>query len=352
MKRPSLIKPSKLITKNLIRKIRLSIIIAIVSTGISAIAASETGLNSKLKYDSASHFSHLNWLPDPSSPIAVRILSLHNYSGIPMESRQEDSDYYEHGKIPKEIETLFSNLVDSSRYFSAHDMQERELTDFHFQLSIDRYELPFDYAPDDNWWNEVNDDMNRWLSMPRSAKLRLTLKINSNNRNIASWSHSVETIMSECDLNQLPQPFTKKNILNNTILEFSQTTPGQAFIASSNFLILEGINYVSNLPRLASVVRKQDNELLIVAEQATFLPGEKLNLFFKNSYAAQSALPAGQIEIIKAYQNQAVAYPVNLRADQIKVGDWVEVGKIHPFENPKSIFRAKNQCADVKVALN
>ena len=102
--------------------------------------------------------------------------------------------------------------------------------------------------------------------------------------------------------------------------------------------------------QVREVVSKHDNELFLKADNNYFIIGETVNLYHNDSYEMQRALPAGQVKIIKAYQNQAVAYPVTLRGDQIREGDWVEVGHLTIPNKPASYFTARNQCAAVSIA--
>ena len=101
---------------------------------------------------------------------------------------------------------------------------------------------------------------------------------------------------------------------------------------------------------MAKVIRNDQNEIFIQSDTGSFSSGERLNLYFQQTTEALSALPAGQLQVIKSFENQAIAYPINLRIDQIKAGDWVELGETYPYVNPKPVFSAKNQCASVSVA--
>ena len=301
---------------------------------------------SKLEYQSASVFSHLKWSPGRNNPVKIEVLPIVNFSGIPIEQREEKSDYFNHGKIPQSVNHLFSDLVSASRYFTSNDAN----SDYRFQLTINRYRLPYDYAPDDLWWKKLNTEVDRWLVTPKSARISLSLKITGKQRHIAAWSRTIETSLAFCDLNAQTQPLTSFNNKDQIVREYVKTTPGQAFIAASNFLILQGIHYINQKRGLAQVAGKFENELLLVSNDDSFVVGEILGLYHKNEYSTQSALPAGQVQIIKTFENQAIAYPIDIRADQIKQGDWVEVSTTHPYVVPKSVFSPKNQCAQVSVA--
>lgn len=304
---------------------------------------------SKLEYQQAANFSHLDWPLVPGQPIAIQILPIKNFSGIPLQFRQEKADYFNHGKIPLESDLLFSNLVNASHYFTAEATSNKP-ADYRFQLTIEQYQLPFDYAPDDIWWKEQNANVDRWFANARNAKVKLSLRVSSASKHIADWSQSIETTLSNCDLNQHTQSLTSALNQNQTVRQYLQTTPGQAFLAASNYLILQAVQYINQKPALARVIRNDQNELLIKSNGGYFVTGELLGLYHQQQTETLSALPAGQVQIVKSFENQAIAYPVNLRIDQIKAGDWVEMGETYPFVIPKSIFSAQNHCARVSVA--
>jgi len=313
-------------------------------------------LPSQLEYRPAANYTNLKWRPQLESVILIKTLPILNFSGIPIQKRNEQSDYYSHGKIPQEIQTLFSDLVSTSRYFYSIEptgiKDSRLVADYQFQLVVENYQLPFDYAPDDIWWKELNADVDRWFVKPRNANIKLSLKIMSGARYLSTWSQSIEVTLSECDLNRHTQPLTSKQNTNKTINEYVKTTLGQAFIAASNYLILQAIHHVNQEHRIAKVIRNDHNELFIVSENGSFLAGEKLEIYYDPDGGTQSTLPAGKIEIIKTYKNQAVAYPVDIRIDQIKSGDWIKMSQVYPYQNPRFSFNEKNSCAQVKVAEN
>jgi len=329
----------------------LAVLISIISFPLSSLssASSQLGLDdstTKLEYQAASLYSYLSWYAFKGNRVAIKIMPIANYSGIPFEQREENATYYEHGKIPLAVNALFADLVQSSRILNVDKLD----SDFKFLLTINQYQLPFDYAPDDIWWKELNDDVDRWMVAAKKTKVSLTLKIVGDNRQIQPWSRSIETTLAQCDVNSLSQPLTATNNQNQVLLEYGRSTPGQAFIAASNFLILQAIHHLNNQHGQAQVVHKSENELLLRAKNDSFVIGEKLGLYHQNQYSSQSLLPAGQVQIIKTFQNQAVAYPVNLRIDQIREGDWVELSTHYPITLPKPKFVSKNQCAQVIVA--
>jgi len=305
---------------------------------------------SHLEYQTAANYTHLKWLPQPQSTIKIHLLPIQNHSGIPIQKRDEKADYYYHGKIPQDTQLLFSDLINTSRYFQSALLSTAP--DYQFQLTIKQYRLPFDYAPDDIWWKELNADVDRWFVSPKNANVKLSLKIFSGGRHISTWRRSIETTLSVCDLNQKIQPLTSKQNANKVINEYVKTTLGQAFIASSNYLILQAIHHISQQPQIAKVISNEHNEIFIISNESSFMLGEKLALYYHPNDHIQSALPAGEIEIIKTYKNQAVAYPIDLRVDQIKPGDWVEMGRAYPYQPPKFNFVGKNNCAPVKIVQN
>lgn len=311
---------------------------------------------SKLEYQNAAAYTHLDWQPNPDSPIKIKLLPIRNFSGIKIEHRKEKADYYYHGNIPQAITPLLHGLINASRYFETTENG----SDYVFQLTIEKYKLPHIHAPDDLWWKKLKDDVDRWLIKPHSATVKLTLKITGGKRNISNRTQSIEARLSNCDINSRTQnlPDNLNTIvqqkdfksINYVIKEFSKTSPGQAFIAANNYLILQAITYINQNKSLAQVIETKQNQILIQAENSTFSIGEKLDVYYKSEQEQLSALPAGQVEIIKTFRNRAVAYPVNLRLDQIKQGDWIEVGQSYPYLRPNSIFSGNQQCANVLTA--
>ena len=325
-------------------------------TAISSTLASnlfnENKTLSKLEYQEASRFTHLKWSADQSLINNIEILPILNFSGIPIEQRIEKANYYTHGKIPSEVNNLFINLIDSSHYFNSiktsANTNTNHQSDYQFQLQINQYQLPFKYAPDDNWWTKIHDDVDRWLLPANNAKISLTLKITGNKMQTPSWSRTIESTVSACELNKLSQPMALQGN-NKIITEYSLTTTGQAFISASNFLILQAIHHLNKNNNLAHVSNISNNEIFITSDKHEFSIGQNLNLFHNNEYSGQSVLPAGKVQIIKTYQNQAVAYPVNLRVDQIKEGDWVEASQVASFTPPESVFTSVKTCSYAEV---
>lgn len=339
-------------TKTLFIALLTTMLIAVQIGSLKASSLNEAISSvSELRYQSAAAYSHLKWQQLPQSPISVELRPIQNYSGIPLEQRDENSDYFNHGKIPQAINPLFSDLLNASRYFDSNmTYLGGSHSDYRLQLSIDSYQLPFKYEPDDIWWKELNADLDRWFASPKNARIKLSLSITSGSKHISNWMRSIEMTMDPCDLNSTPQPLTSAQNDNQTIRHYVQTTPGQAFVAASNYLILQAIDYINQKQGFARVVKKEQNEIFLKSNDSSFVLGETLGLYYQRDGQVQSILPVGRVQIIKTYNHQAVAYPVDIRADQIKAGDWVEVSERHAYIKPKSVFEAKNQCAKVMVA--
>jgi len=334
----------------------LGLMLLIVSRFLSAEDSYQMEVTpSQFKHQQAANFTNMHWLEQPQSAINIQLLPLKNFSGIPMQKRIEKSDYYYHGKIPLDIQSLFSDLVIASRYFNPVNLEsirESSIFDYQFQLIIERYQLPFEYAPDDILWKELKADVDRWHVEPKSASVKLSLKITSGQRHLSPWFQSITMTLSDCDLNQQPQALTYKENANNIIREYAKTSPGQTFIAASNYLILQAIQHISQQHRMAKVISNNHNELFIKSKDSSFKIGEQLALYYKSTGETQSALPVGNIEIIKTYKTQAVAYPIDIRVDQIKPGDWVQISETHPYQAPEFSFEKKNSCSQIAMIEN
>jgi len=320
--------------------------LSFISTNLSA---NDTQLDiptSSLEYKSASKYSHLKWYSLLDIPIKVSVLPIQNYSGVPIKTKQKDANNFDHSEIPASVALLFSDLANSSRYLEV----DNKNNDFHFQLSIEEYKLPYDFKPEGGWVDELNGKIDRWFVSPKSSQVKLSLKITGKTP-MKPWVHSVSAVLDTCDLNSLPQPLTSISNNNKILVDYVKTSPGQAFIAASNYLILQGIKHIKQKHTLAQITGKYDNELFLTAKNNLFTSGEKLNIYYQNAYPNRFDMPAGEVQVIKAYSNQAVAYPTTLRSDQIKKGDWVELRNHTPVQLPRSKFIPKNQCAEVEVAI-
>ena len=335
------------------QRFSLGLILLILPNLLNAGSSYQLGsMPSVLKHQQAANFTNMHWLEQPQSTINIQLLPLKNFSGIPMQKRFEKPDYYYHGKIPSDIQNLFFDLVIASRYFnpvSLESIRKNSTFDYQFQLIIERYQLPFEYAPDDILWKELKADVDRWHVEPKNATVKLSLKISSGQRHLSPWFQSITMTLSDCDLNRQPQPLTENESANNIIREYVKTSPGQTFIAASNYLILQAIQHISQQQRMAQVISNEHNELFIKSKDSHFKIGEQLALYYKPTGETQSALPVGNIEIIKTYQTQAVAFPIDIRVDQIKPGDWVEISETHPYQPPKFSFEKKNSCTNIAM---
>jgi hypothetical protein len=307
---------------------------------------------SKLAYQSASKFTHLQWFKEQNSLNTITLLPIINFSGIPIEELLEKSNYFTHDKKPSVINRLFEDLIYSSHYFEDNRVVKNThkiaKSDYQFQLQINQYQPPIKDTSDDSWWNKKNN-ADRSLQSSVEAKISLTLKIKGYKKQLTPWSRTIETQLSICDVNRFSQPMSEYSHRNNRISKYSSSTMGQVFISASNFLILQAIHHLNKYNTLAHVASKFDNEILIVSEQHQFSIGQELYLYYNNEYSSQSVLPAGKVQIIKTYQNQAVAYPVDLNFNKIKEGDWIEVSQVKKFITPQSNFTHKKVCEKNRV---
>jgi len=319
--------------------------LSLISTNISANDAQTDIPTSKLEFQSASKYSHLKWHSQLDSPTKIHILPIQNYSGIPLKVKQQDANNFDYSEIPASIGQLFADLIDASRYLEVDEIDDN----FQFQLSIEEYQLPFDFKPEGGWVDEINGKIDRWFVSPKNSQVKLSLRITGKHP-IKPWIHSVSAVLDNCDLNNIPQPLTSANNSNKVLVEYVKTAPGQAFTAASNYLILQGIKHIKQKHTFAQVTSKHSNELILTTKNNSFTIGEKLSVYYQNNYSNQSDLPAGEVQIIKAYSNQAVAYPITLRPDQIKKGDWIKLSNHTPVQLPHSKFSSKNQCAEVEIA--
>lgn len=303
-----------------------------------------------LKNQEAAQYTALQWQPNDKSLVKVRILPTLNYSGIPMEYREEQAEYFNHGKIPANVTQLFTDLLNSSHYFLAlNDEEASNPSEYELQLAIEKYQLPFTYQADDIWWQEINADVDRWLLTPQPSTIKLTLTLFDSHNKKQLLTKSITTTLSQCDLNAHVQSLTWQNNRDSTLNQFIKTTPGQSFIAASNFLILEAIHLIDPKRKQALVANTFENEIFILAENSHFKIGQQLDIYQKTPYQHASQLPIGQVQIVKTFANQAVAYPLNFRSDQLLKGDWLDVKNSKPFSAPLSHFLAKRQCSETPV---
>jgi len=314
--------------------------------GLTAAPLSSQTFNSNIQYQNAAKYTVLDWQNSLHSPTLVNVSPIINYSGIPINSKEQTADYYEHGNLPNNIGSLFSSLVQSSRYLSP----TYETSDIKLELVINSYSHPFKYAPDDHWYKALRDEVNRWAITKKHASVSLSLKLSSKSQRIKPWIRTVETTLSHCDLNANTQPLTEANYHDKTLEAYSESIIGQTFVAASNYLLIQAVQFLNERKRLATVETRYQNELLLTSQTDEFTIGEHYDLYFNDSYSSLPRLPAGKVQVVKTFGNHAVAYPVDLRMDHIKTGDSVELGHARPLMQPKSRFTPKNKCATVSVA--
>ncbi|MET1254806.1 hypothetical protein [Aliikangiella maris] len=304
--------------------------------------------NHRLEFQKAAAFTHLQWPNIASSPISIKLNPLINYSGIPMEERQEKAEYYYHGKLPMAMNRIVRDAFRSTHLFNP-DISE---ADYEVALIINRYQLPFKFAPDDIWWQKLHDETDRFLQSPPPSLVELSIKLSSGKKPIKSWISTVEIILSNCDLNATPQPSTVHLNQDPTVSSYLSTTPGQSFLAATNYLLLRLMERLQQEPLLGQIDKIVEQEIYLHSEQANFIQGNRLNVFYNHPQTGKASLPSGQIKVVKAMQNRAIAYPVSLRTDHLKPGDWIEIFGQQVFTHPKSQFTPANHCAEVDIAMN
>lgn len=297
-----------------------------------------------LTYQAAAYFSHLNWNQSLADKVSIKLSNIKNYSGIPFEDRHEKSDYFYYGKLPKIMNDIYADAFFASHYFEPKSAN----ADYQVELILEKYKLPFSYQPDDDWWKKLQAQTDRWMQSASDTGIKLTIKLSSGNKKIKPWMESVEMMLSECDLNSQPQPQTWINNKNELIQTYLSTTPGQTFLAATNFLLLKTIQRINQEPLLAVVNEKFGDEIYLTSSNAYFTQGEVLDLYYNHETKGKSIIAAGQIQIIKALQNHATAYPVSLKSAHIKIGDWVEMQQTNHFEQPGSTYSSVKQCAKVE----
>ncbi len=286
-------------------------------------------------------YTHLKWDSQVENKIPVRLIPIKNFSGIPFEDRNEKADYYYHGKIPESVNLIAADLLLASRHFDVN----QQTPDYTFEFTLDRYKLPFKYAPDDIWWQDLHDQTDRWLQSPGDSIVKLTLNISSKNKSIPSWSESTEMRLSNCYLNRFPQPSTFNQNSNTRIRKYLTTTPGQAFVAATNYLIMNAIEKLNQTQFIGQVERKLGQDIIITRNKGNFTMGEILNVYFNHAKTGVSRYSAGTIKIIQTMGRQAIAYPVNLRADHITINDKVGI-KAMKISRPDYHFQPVNQCEE------
>jgi len=304
------------------------------------------------EYQQASTYTHLNWAETVSEKISLSLKPIINYSGIPIENREEKAEYFNYGKLPQIMNNIYLDAFAATRLFQpslANSLNKP--SDYQVELIIDQFDLPFKYAADDHWWEKLHDQTDRWLKSPANAGIKLTIKITSGSKKIKPWIDSVKMVLSNCDLNAMPQPQTSGNNKNELTKLYLSTIPGQPSLAATNFLVYKTIQRLNQQPLLGNVVRKYQDQIYLSSQSANFSQGQVLDLFYNNVKTGKAEFCAGQVKVIKTFQNHATAFPISLRSDHITVGDWVEINNPVSFEHPPSTFVAAGSCADVSSSV-
>lgn len=328
-----------------IRTLAYIIYLLVFATGSNCLAFNSTH-DRQLEYQQAANFTHLKWNNQLQSSIKLRLPPIKNYSGIPMENRDENAEYFYHGKLPTILDDIVADSLIASRYFSIN----HEEADYQLEFILDDYRLPFQYAPDDKWWEKLHAQTDRWLQTPASTYVKLSIKLSSGKKKIKSWMDSIEVRLSNCELNEFPQPATSHNNSNPIIKNYLSTTPGQSFLAATNFLIVAVIERIHQQAALAIVENRFDGEISLYSENGSFTVGDILEVYHNHPEKGKSTMSAGQVKVISANQNRALAYPLNMRADNIRENDWVTLPRPVNFSRPLSMFKPSKRCAEVITA--
>lgn len=299
----------------------------------------------KFEYAEAAKYTHLKW-SERINKYSVGLLPIQNYSGVPIEERDESPDYYDHGKLPIEINHLFYDLLATSRQFNIDQIKP----DYWLQFSIEEYHLPFPYAANDKWWKTSRDTVDRAFISAKPATVKLSLKVIAGDRPFKQWRDAAMMTISSCDLNVTPQTLSSVNNQNQTLKDYLTTTPGQAILSASNFLIMHATKRLAEEGDYAYVEKIVGDEIHLWRENSHFKVGETLQVYYSDQSPDSSPFSKKQIKVIKAAPGFAIAYPVSIRADHLKVGDFVKTNSRPRFESPGFRFTSTGQCAEVIVA--
>ena len=316
------------------------LVMFLVSDYVQSSPRQQLNPDSALENQQAADFTHIKWPSNNKSSVKILLHPIVNRSGIPLTNDKEKSENFNHSKIPLSIAPLFNGMINSSQYFTSSEQQ----SDYQLELTIDKYQLPYDYSPDDNWWQRLTGKFDRLFSSAENARVSLSLRISSNKKYIPTWQSNISVSISQCELNKSPQNLAYDKEQQAELGNYLRSAMGQSFVAAGNFLILQAIHYVNNNGAMARVDKVNQNDLLIVAKNNSFDVGEKLALYHNNSYSNQTRLPVGSVQVIKTFENQALAYPVNLSIGSIMEGDWVKVNNTETYPTPGSLFDPVTQC--------
>ena len=322
-----------------------SIILLVIVIIISQPTIASSSTKNKISYQNAASYTHLLWNNINQQPININLLPIQNFSGIPIEKRSENTEYFNHGKIPIEIDLLSSSLILSSQQFL---LESKMPGDYRFQFALEQYQHPQQYAPDDSIWQEYKDEVDRWLETGISSEVKLTLKITSVNKPTQPWSKSIFAQLTQCDLNLSPQPLLPFASNNRNLSQYVKSMPAQVFIAANNYLILEAIKHLRSRNNFATIEKINGGEFFLKSAGTYFNQGESLTIHQENN-GKISSFPIGRVEIVKTFENQAIAYPLNFKSSQVREGDRVALNNINQFEKPDYLLKSKNAYGMVKV---
>ena len=298
-----------------------------------------------LEHQQAANYTHVKWPNNGGNQVKILRRVIINRSGVPLTSKTEQPQEFNHSSTPLPIDSLFESMLNASQYFLSSDLK----SDYQLELIIDQYQLPFDYSAGETWWQSLTSKLDQLFSSARDARITLSMRLSSNKRHIPTWQRDISVSISECELNQSPQSLVFDPKRREELTSYARSTIGQSFIAASNFLILQAIEHINNNGTMARVDKVNQNDLLLVAQKSLFSLGEKLPLYHNNSYSNQTRLPVGSVQVIKTFENQALAYPIDLSIGSIKVGDWVKVNNSAIYLKPSSIFDPVTQCELTEV---
>ncbi len=296
----------------------------------------------QLRSNDAASFTHLDWNHFMLQPVTVLLTPSINRSAIPFENKDDAADDFEHGTIPQSVDSLLASLINSSGYLATGD----DSSDFLIQLEIKHYQSPHAYDVDTSWWQELIGGAKRMVVSGGDTKISIALELQSNRKYIRSWKKEIKVVFAECELNENPQPLINNTSNNKLLSNYLHSSTGQAFVAASNYLLLQAIHFINSNGSFANVEKITENQLLLVSENDSFSIGEKLPIYYTNTNLKPSRLPVGRVQIIKTFDNQALAYPINISAKAIKIGDWVRMGQIREYPIPQSKFIPVNNCGN------
>ena len=319
----------------------ITCVLALHCNLVKAEESSHSSSYNRLTPEQTANLTHLKWSPIPPSKNSIQIQPIQNFSGIPLEHRTAEDDYFYHGKLP----LIMNNLITDAFLASHRFIPVKKQADYKANIILQSYRLPYSFAPDNNWTETLYDDIGRWFEFEKTTVIRMTLQLVSGMRQIRTWNSSVEVSLSSCYLNRYPQPLTWMNNRDKTIRQYLLTPPGQAFLAATNHLLLAAIHRLNQQSQLATIEDKLGDEIQLYSPSINFTRGEKLQVYLEQPEGL-SAHPAGAIQVIHAHNNYATAYPVSLRADHLKKGDKVSIGQLVSYENPKSKFVADRYCGE------